>query len=734
MDKQRESSYYHLLFMLLLLLAFALRVYVLNDVGLNNDEDIIIRKYLGLPVQDTFHSVLLVDNILSTILSRLSLEVLGHSLFALRWHIAVTSVLTLPVIYKLASIMFERRVALVSAFLLAVSPFQIVHTFSIKGYAATIFFPFLALYCLYQALLADKRRWWLGFSLAATAGAYMHLFTLLPVGVAVLIALGWLIHRQRQEFIFRSRGRWLLVSTLGAALILALLYLPAMIQISAGGGLTDEALLGSPTQKPKAEASLLGNYLEFSGATESNQAHRLPLGDRPVAFFAFTGLAVAGVLIGLSRGEREQIIVLLAWGLLPFALLAIARWTIGWVKTRPHYLGALLPVYLVLTARGVIGLSDLAGQLLKGASAWPGRLIAGALILILALPNLALDADFFHREMVGNWAAVGQYLGTHAGAQDLILCQNYHNTWKPTDKIDTCARDISYRVKKQTPLLYPVRTTSAVEYQAMSGNPQAVSQPGSVWVALWGVTDRAGLDEAGEALQVSFDRYGTTGLLKTDDGPSLLDNMIQMFYILADLGPDSTARFDYYLRLAELETARGHQQQAEAALAAAQAIQPDNAEAESRVETTRQVLRLPPLLADVTHPIEAKLGGVIELIGYSLDRPQAAPGDTVTLTLSWQALAPVPADYTIFIHLRDAANRTVAQQDFQPFDGARPTGQWPVGQKMIETRQLTLPADLPAGTYEFRVGMYDPRSMERLPVLNDASGENAVTPCSLQVH
>jgi tetratricopeptide (TPR) repeat protein len=791
---------YDLLFLLILLLAFALRVHVLNDVGLNHDEDVVISKYLKLSLQDNFYSVSLVDHILPAILCHLSLEVLGPFLFSLRWHAAATSVLTIPVIYKFAGNLFDRRVALLSAFLLAVSPFQIVYAYEMRGYSGNIFFPFLALYCLYQALLTARRRWWLGFSLAAIAGVYMHLFALLMIGVAVLIALGWLGRQALMEMagsddfsslrherlksllragrsifrvanmprrggtiedenvtlseakglvlrpeilrcaqndkpIFRagaavrSQGKWLLVSSLGTILILTLLYLAAVTQALAGDGATAE-MLGSNL---KVEASLLNNYLEFSGAARTNEVQRSPLGERPVVFFAFTGLAVAGVLIGLARGEREQIIILLAWSLLPFLLLAMARWAIGWTLTRPHYLGSLLPPYLMLTTRGIIGLGDLAGQLSRGGSAWPGSLAAGALTVALASPNLALDADFFRQETLGNWVAVGQYLGTHVKMQDLILCQDYYNTWKPTDLVDTCARDTSYRVKNQTPLLYPVRTTSAVGYQAMASNLQAVSQPGSVWVALWGVTDRAGLDKAGEALQVSFDRYGTTGLLKTDDGPFLLDNLIQMFYILVDLAPDSAARFDYYLRLAELEAARGRREQAQAALAAALAIQPDDAQAEQRVAATRQALRLPPLLPGIAHAVEAKLGGHIELTGYSLDRPEAAPGDTVALTLSWQALAPVPADYSIFIHLRDAANRTVAQQDFQPFDGARPTGRWPAGQKMIETRRLALPADLPAGIYEFRIGMYDPNSMERLPVANDASGENAVILCSLEV-
>lgn len=721
-----------LLFLFVLLLAFALRVCALNDVGLNNDEEIIIQKYLGLSILDTFHSVLLVDNILSTILSRLSLELLGRSLFALRWHVAVTSVLTLPVMYRLAGSMFDRRVALVSAFLLAISPFQILHTFSIKNYVGNIFFPFLALYCLRQALLTDKRRWWIGFALAVVAGAYMHLFTLLPVGVALLVALVWLGYGAfRGSVAVRSQGRWLLGSVLGAALTLALLYLPAMVQLSSGGGLTEEALLGKPTQKPKEEVSLLGNYLEYSGAMESNRAHYHPLGNRPLAFFAFSGLALAGVVIGLTKGERRQIAVLLAWSLLPFLFLALAQWAIGWVKSRPHYLGALLPVYLMLVGRGLIGLGDLAGRWKAGP--WPGSLTSGALLLALALPNFGLDADILRRETMGNWAAVGRYLGSRLSAGDLVLCQAFTHDWKPGDIVDECARDLTYRLKLTAPLLFPVRSTAGVDYQAVSEQSQALGRPGRVWVVLWGADDTSDLASAGSTLQTTFDRYGVAGLLLQADGQTLLDNLIQTFGALRDIGPTDSERFDYLLRLAELEAARGHRQQAQAGLDEALAINPGGDQAGRRIEATRQALALPPLLNDVAHDLKVRLGDQIELTGYGLDRPQAAPGDTVALTLSWQAVSPVPANYTVFVHLRDAANETVLQQDFQPFDGAGPTGSWPVGQRIAETRHLVLPADLPAGRYQFLVGMYDPASMERLPVADDASGENAALLCTLQI-
>ncbi len=126
------------------------------------------------------------------------------------------------------------------------------------------------------------------------------------------------------------------------------------------------------------------------------------------------------------------------------------------------------------------------------------------------------------------------------------------------------------------------------------------------------------------------------------------------------------------------------------------------------------------------HPRRVNLGHRVLLTGYSLDRETVAPGETIHFILFWQAVRPMEHDYTVFIHLRDAAGRTVAQQDYQPFDGAFPTSVWRAGQTMREERALVVPADAPPGRYELRVGMYRLETMERLPVVDDASGENAI--------
>jgi hypothetical protein len=123
--------------------------------------------------------------------------------------------------------------------------------------------------------------------------------------------------------------------------------------------------------------------------------------------------------------------------------------------------------------------------------------------------------------------------------------------------------------------------------------------------------------------------------------------------------------------------------------------------------------------------VEATLDNAIELVGYTLQISQASQ-PTLTVTLFWQPLTPLTADYTVFLHLRNNDGATVAQHDGLSLAGAYPTSRWQPGEMVIDPFTLVLPADLPAGPYTLWTGLYQLETLERLPVANDASGENAI--------
>ena len=131
-------------------------------------------------------------------------------------------------------------------------------------------------------------------------------------------------------------------------------------------------------------------------------------------------------------------------------------------------------------------------------------------------------------------------------------------------------------------------------------------------------------------------------------------------------------------------------------------------------------LYLPPqwdIPASAT-PLDQPFGDAIRMAGWAVDSQSLRAGDPLTLALYWQANrgAPPPNDATVFVHLLDANDTVVAGQDNPPCRGTCPASTWRPGEVIRDEYTLDVPASLPPGDYRIEVGMYDPQTLERLPV------------------
>jgi hypothetical protein len=121
------------------------------------------------------------------------------------------------------------------------------------------------------------------------------------------------------------------------------------------------------------------------------------------------------------------------------------------------------------------------------------------------------------------------------------------------------------------------------------------------------------------------------------------------------------------------------------------------------------------------HPVGARLGDVVELLGYDLDRQEARPGEAIYMTLVWRCLDEMDTAYTVFTHLLDAHEQVRGQKDNPPVGGSYPTTLWASGEVVVDEYVIEVQPDAPPGAYVVEVGMYDPSNVQRLPVV-DPSG------------
>jgi 4-amino-4-deoxy-L-arabinose transferase-like glycosyltransferase len=132
-----------------------------------------------------------------------------------------------------------------------------------------------------------------------------------------------------------------------------------------------------------------------------------------------------------------------------------------------------------------------------------------------------------------------------------------------------------------------------------------------------------------------------------------------------------------------------------------------------------------PLVTDIPSDTDiidlgALFGSAINLHGYRL-RP-TEEGDRYAIELIWQAKERPTTNYTVFIHLIDPeSGELMTQQDREPLDWWRPTSGWRKNEVLIDSYAF----DIDPGKMAVFVGLYDPITQERLPVIfNNQSQEN----------
>jgi hypothetical protein len=127
----------------------------------------------------------------------------------------------------------------------------------------------------------------------------------------------------------------------------------------------------------------------------------------------------------------------------------------------------------------------------------------------------------------------------------------------------------------------------------------------------------------------------------------------------------------------------------------------------------------------------------IHLLGYGISRRTVSPGESIPLTLYWEAGGPTERDYTLFVHLIGSEGGLVGQVDRIPGNGTAPTSSWAEGQVIVDEVALPTAPSAETGLFQIAIGFYDAAYGERLSVI-DADGEilpknRAILPVQIEV-
>jgi hypothetical protein len=94
----------------------------------------------------------------------------------------------------------------------------------------------------------------------------------------------------------------------------------------------------------------------------------------------------------------------------------------------------------------------------------------------------------------------------------------------------------------------------------------------------------------------------------------------------------------------------------------------------------------------------------LQLLGYNLDRAQAAPGDPVLLTLFWEKVGSDRGAAQLPLALLNESGEPVREWQIAPVRNDFPPQQWQEGERWRGQHLLRLPAALESGTYRLELG------------------------------
>jgi len=134
-------------------------------------------------------------------------------------------------------------------------------------------------------------------------------------------------------------------------------------------------------------------------------------------------------------------------------------------------------------------------------------------------------------------------------------------------------------------------------------------------------------------------------------------------------------------------------------------------------DITAQSTAFADLEAEQAVPLPARFGEMATLLGYGLAKDHLATGEEVHLILYWRAQGPAYEPLSSFAHLLDSQGNVVGQYD--GFDV--PPRRWKAEDVIAQVYRFRVNPDAQPGAHWLEVGLYNPQTMARVPILDERS-------------
>jgi uncharacterized membrane protein len=574
----------------ILFLAFFLGTYAANEMAINHDEYDVYRLDMQHESlwQIPLGSAPASHHLLAVFWAKASIDILGNFLFSLRWPSICMSLMSIVLIYKIGSWLFNKTVGVGAALLLTFNPLAVSYAHDSRGYMAMMFY-ILGAYCLaIRAVESTQKRYWIAIGVVMSAAVYNHLYAALAWA-----GLFWTIliySRHRKQLSLRLWGQMILTMILSLIGTL-ILYSPVLWYAYKENGVAVQM------QKPSAAPSPISTLLGFSGV---DLVGLDPY--RSTVAYLLIVLAVAACLsLVFSRRRSYRALYLIGWFFLPLAIYHFGNWfVLPSILARPRYFSFVLPVFLLILAVSPLELAKFIKNFL------PGRLSTSASYLILpAIVAFWMPPvwEMYSGDATGNWPAVSDYLSRHMQSSDVVLCESFVHEWWKSGQLDlnsNCRLSIEYWLSThKLKSIYPVTYLGGIsKYDKLqSFDPATLTRFRRVWVVVWGVPPDLNLDK--QALP-EWDRFGRTIILPPSPASNAVEALMAHIEQLDSLSADPTIQLVDHARLAQLANIQGQTKRATEEWGNVETLrerlQPVSPQLEQYLEAEKRTLDYQPLL------------------------------------------------------------------------------------------------------------------------------------------
>jgi len=122
---------------------------------------------------------------------------------------------------------------------------------------------------------------------------------------------------------------------------------------------------------------------------------------------------------------------------------------------------------------------------------------------------------------------------------------------------------------------------------------------------------------------------------------------------------------------------------------------------------------------EIPQPRQKNLDHKLTFLGQGISRRRAGPGESIHVSLWWQAQGQPERDYALSVFLTDEEGNILGELRRQPLDGDYPTSRWKAEEIVHDRFDYPIPPETPPEVYRLSVRVFDMETGEYLPLVGD---------------